>query len=252
MKNFFSNAFRGANVVVGIFLSFIIATVLLHAAQITFSSGDVISADDMNSNFTELYNKVSTLESEVSTLSSENDTLESSLSDVSTKADSNETEISGLNTTKIFDDAGVFLGFYLGTDGFNNIEVLTTKGYIYCINQIGEHVLSGYPDRLMFTDVDGLGDCYGGANSLPKVWSTKRVAVMVVDGVTTIYEFSGQIKDTVTYYSLYTSTNGLGSYNEPCEMTSENHPGYPLMEITTFEATGVPESITSPIHLGGN
>ena len=252
MKTYFQKAFRSTNVIVGVFFSFIVAAVLLHAAQITFSSGDVISADDMNANFTELYNKVSSLESQTATLSSENDTLESTLSEVSSKADANETEISGLNTVKIFDDTGVFLGYYLGTDRRNNIEVLTTKGYIYCLNQDGEHVLSMYPDRLQFTELDGLGDCYGGANNnySSTTWSRKKVAVMVNDGVAKVYKFSGQTDNPITCNSYYHSPNGLSNWDEPITIDFTNGAESPKMVETTFSATGVPESITPPLHFG--
>ena len=252
MKTYFQKAFRSTNVIVGVFFSFIVATVLLHAAQITFSSGDIISASDMNANFTELYNKVSSLESQTATLSSENDTLESTLAEVSSKADANETEISGLNTVKIFDDTGAFLGYSLGTDEANNIEILTKKGYIYCINQDGKHVIHPQmnPDYLYFTELNGSGDCYTRCIE-SESWCKSKIVVMVLDGVATAYEFSGETETSITYNSDYGSNIGLRNQSEPLTPTWHNTI-YPKMVETTFSATGVPESITPPLHFGAS
>lgn len=53
----FAQIFSRASLLIGICTTIVITTILLYAAQITFSDGTVISADDMNSNFSELYNK---------------------------------------------------------------------------------------------------------------------------------------------------------------------------------------------------
>ncbi len=58
IRKYFSTAFRKTNVIIGIVISVMIASAILFAAQITFTNGTVISATDVNANFTELYNSV--------------------------------------------------------------------------------------------------------------------------------------------------------------------------------------------------
>ncbi len=67
IKIFLRNALNKTNSIVGILIAFIISGVVLYAAQITFTDGTIISAADVNSNFTELYGKVGALEGKINT-----------------------------------------------------------------------------------------------------------------------------------------------------------------------------------------
>lgn len=53
--------FSKINLFFGVFISALITSMVLYAAQITFTEGTVISASEMNSNFTELYTMVNNL-----------------------------------------------------------------------------------------------------------------------------------------------------------------------------------------------
>jgi len=63
MKDYIKNSITRRNNIIGITIAAVLATVFAYAAKISFVDGDVISADDVNSNFTELYTSVSNLES---------------------------------------------------------------------------------------------------------------------------------------------------------------------------------------------
>ena len=54
-KGFFKKLFSRMNVIIGVTLTVIISSIVLYAAQITFTDGTVISAGEVNNNFNELY-----------------------------------------------------------------------------------------------------------------------------------------------------------------------------------------------------
>ena len=57
-KGFMKKSLSKMNVLVGVGVTIFLASMILWAAQVTFTDGTVISADEVNSNFTELYNSV--------------------------------------------------------------------------------------------------------------------------------------------------------------------------------------------------
>jgi hypothetical protein len=57
-KGFRVWGFSRLSTVTGVIVVMLFAATVLYAAQIFFNDGDLISADEVNSNFTELYNKV--------------------------------------------------------------------------------------------------------------------------------------------------------------------------------------------------
>lgn len=65
IKNYFKKAFRKTNVIIGIAAAALATGIILYAAQITFTDGTVISAADVNSNFKQLFDKTSALESKI-------------------------------------------------------------------------------------------------------------------------------------------------------------------------------------------
>ncbi|HRZ26974.1 MAG TPA: hypothetical protein P5346_01830 [Spirochaetota bacterium] len=65
-KGFWNRAFSRMHVITGVLVSALAASTILFAAQITFTDGDLISADEVNANFTELYNSIAALETSVS------------------------------------------------------------------------------------------------------------------------------------------------------------------------------------------
>ncbi len=56
ISGFLKKSFSKMNVLVGVGMTVILTSMILWAAQITFTDGTIISANDVNSNFTELYN----------------------------------------------------------------------------------------------------------------------------------------------------------------------------------------------------
>lgn len=57
-----SKVFSRLSVAAGVFSAMLVTTALLYADKVVFHDGDLISADQVNSNFTELYDKVAALE----------------------------------------------------------------------------------------------------------------------------------------------------------------------------------------------
>jgi hypothetical protein len=62
-KGFMKKSLSKMNVIVGCAIAIVITSAVLFAAQITFTDGTVISAADVNANFTELYNSTVKAES---------------------------------------------------------------------------------------------------------------------------------------------------------------------------------------------
>ena len=58
-RNFFSKSFTKVHWIIGIVIVLIASSLIVYATQITFTDGTVISASEVNSNFTELYDKSS-------------------------------------------------------------------------------------------------------------------------------------------------------------------------------------------------
>jgi hypothetical protein len=56
-KGFMKKSFSKFNILIGVGLTIFLTSIVLWAAQITFTDGTVISATDVNNNFTELFNK---------------------------------------------------------------------------------------------------------------------------------------------------------------------------------------------------
>lgn len=67
--------FSKVNLFFGVFISALITSMVLYAAQITFTEGTVISASEMNSNFTELYTMVNDLKSTFAGVSRDGDNI---------------------------------------------------------------------------------------------------------------------------------------------------------------------------------
>lgn len=65
-QGFAGNAFSKLSIAAGIFITVLIASVLLYAAQISFTDGTVISASDVNHNFNELYTAVQEINDRIS------------------------------------------------------------------------------------------------------------------------------------------------------------------------------------------
>lgn len=57
LKTFLINSLTKKNNIIGIMIATVLTTIIVYAAQTTFVDGTIISADKVNSNFTELYNK---------------------------------------------------------------------------------------------------------------------------------------------------------------------------------------------------
>ena len=55
IRDYFKKAFARTNVFAGVFIALISTSVIVYAAQVLFSSGEIISSADVNSNFSELY-----------------------------------------------------------------------------------------------------------------------------------------------------------------------------------------------------
>lgn len=58
-RNFFSKSFTKVHWIIGIVIVVVASSLIVYATQITFTDGTVISASEVNSNFTELYDKTS-------------------------------------------------------------------------------------------------------------------------------------------------------------------------------------------------
>lgn len=69
LKGIIKQAFTRMNVLIGVVCTLLISSLILYAAQITFSDGEVISAEEVNANFTELYDDISSLQNETANLS---------------------------------------------------------------------------------------------------------------------------------------------------------------------------------------
>ncbi len=54
-KGFLRRAFRRSSVLAGVMIAALLSGIILYAAQVSFTEGEVISATDVNANFTELY-----------------------------------------------------------------------------------------------------------------------------------------------------------------------------------------------------
>jgi hypothetical protein len=59
IQNFFSKSFTKVHWILGIVIVVVASSLIVYATQITFTDGTVISASEVNSNFTELYDKTS-------------------------------------------------------------------------------------------------------------------------------------------------------------------------------------------------
>jgi hypothetical protein len=59
LHNFFSKSFTKVHWIIGIVIVVVASSLIVYATQITFTDGTVISANEVNSNFTELYDKTS-------------------------------------------------------------------------------------------------------------------------------------------------------------------------------------------------
>ena len=68
VRDFLKKSFSKTSVLVGIFITAVISSIIVYAAQVTFTDGTVISADDVNNNFTELYTKVNELDASVTSI----------------------------------------------------------------------------------------------------------------------------------------------------------------------------------------
>jgi len=53
-----NKAFSKINMTIGIFCTIVLSSIFLYAAQVLFTDGEIISAGDVNANFTELYEKI--------------------------------------------------------------------------------------------------------------------------------------------------------------------------------------------------
>ena len=60
-RNFFSKSFTIVHWIIGIIIVVVASSIIVYATQITFTDGTVISANEVNSNFTELYTETSEL-----------------------------------------------------------------------------------------------------------------------------------------------------------------------------------------------
>jgi hypothetical protein len=68
LRAFLRRAFTRTSMVVGVAVAALLTGLILYAAQITFVDGTIISAADVNANFTELYNNVTQLFTSVNRL----------------------------------------------------------------------------------------------------------------------------------------------------------------------------------------
>ncbi len=58
LRDYFKKALAKTNILAGVLIALVSTSVIVYAAQIMFNSGEVISAADVNANFTELYDAV--------------------------------------------------------------------------------------------------------------------------------------------------------------------------------------------------
>ncbi len=68
IRGYFKKALAKTNILVGVLIALISTSVIVYAAQIMFSPGEVISSADVNSNFTELYDQISVLDTRIDQL----------------------------------------------------------------------------------------------------------------------------------------------------------------------------------------
>ena len=68
VKVYFNKAISKTNAIVGILIAFVVTGVVLYAAQINFTDGTVISATEVNSNFTELHTDLSNHDTRLTTI----------------------------------------------------------------------------------------------------------------------------------------------------------------------------------------
>lgn len=61
LKAFLRKSFSKLNVIIGIICTIMISSLVLYAAQAVFTDGEIISAGEVNANFTELYDKAAEL-----------------------------------------------------------------------------------------------------------------------------------------------------------------------------------------------
>ena len=57
LRGFARRAFAKANIIAGVAIAALLTGIILYAAQVSFTEGEVISATDVNANFTELYGR---------------------------------------------------------------------------------------------------------------------------------------------------------------------------------------------------
>ncbi len=67
-RRFVGRSFSKMNVLVGVGITVLITSLIAYAAQISFQDGELIVAEDVNANFTELYDRVGALESDPGTV----------------------------------------------------------------------------------------------------------------------------------------------------------------------------------------
>lgn len=75
IKNFFRKSLSKMNVAAGIIITITGTSFILYAAQVMFSEGDLIVAEDVNANFSELFNSVNNLQNKNNSLENDINTV---------------------------------------------------------------------------------------------------------------------------------------------------------------------------------
>ncbi len=65
IRGYFKKALAKTNILAGVLIALVSTSVIVYAAQIMFNAGEVISAADVNANFTELYDAVAANTSDI-------------------------------------------------------------------------------------------------------------------------------------------------------------------------------------------
>ncbi len=137
IKGFFKQFFSKINMAISIGLTVFVSSLVVYAAQTVFVNGTVISATDVNANFTELYNKVNDFSANIAELYNNDDDININIADLYNNDDDININITELYNNDDDHDANITVLYNivdkeyikLTISGNESVDTLDTVGF---------------------------------------------------------------------------------------------------------------------------